>query len=100
MDNRDQWERKRKCFTALAVACLLPLWSLHAFSQSGGSADSRPSDKGAALEQAIHDYILAHPEVLIQSLQQAKQRQQERFAVAARSKIVAFKKDLLEDPDA
>jgi protein-disulfide isomerase len=101
MDDRDHWERRRKRFIALAVACLLlPLWSLQAFPQSGGSADAGPSEKGAALEQAMHDYILAHPEVLIQSIQQAKLRQQERFAVAVKSKIVAFRKDLLEDPDA
>jgi protein-disulfide isomerase len=101
MCDRDQWERRRKWFMALAVACLLlPFCSLQAFAQSAGSADTGPSDKGAALQQAIHDYILAHPEVLIQSLQQAKQRQQERVAMAARSKIVAFRKDLLEDPNA
>ena len=101
MDDRDQWGRRRKWFIVFAVACLLlPFWSLQAFPQSGGSADAGPSDKGAALQQAIHDYILAHPEVLIQSLQQAKLRQQESLAAAVKSKIVAFRKDLLEDPGA
>ena len=101
MGNRDQPERRRKWFIALALFCfLLPFWSPQAFSQSGGAADSGSSDKGAALQQAIHDYILAHPEVLIQSLQQAKRMQEQHLASTAKSKIVAFRKDLLEDPNA
>jgi protein-disulfide isomerase len=101
MGNCDQLVRRRKWLIALATSCLLlPFWSLQAFPQSGGAADLGRSDKDAALQQAIHDYILAHPEVLIQSLQQAKLKQEQRFAVAVKSKIVAFRKDLLEDPNA
>ena len=86
---------------ALAVSCLLlPFWSLQAFAQSGVTANSLPSDSGPGLQQAIRDYILAHPEVLIQSLQSAKRRQEQSAAAAAKSKIVAFRKDLLEDPNA
>jgi protein-disulfide isomerase len=96
MSDRDQWQRRRKRFTALAIACLLlPFWSLQAFPQS---ADGGPA-KGAALDQAIHDYILNHPEVLIQSIQQAKQRQQQLSAMAVKPKIAALRKQLLEDPD-
>jgi protein-disulfide isomerase len=101
MVDRDRWQGRRKWFIALAVSCFLfPFWSLQAFSQSGGAADSGPSDKAAALQQAIHDYILAHPEVLIQSLQQAKRMQEQRVASTVKSKIVAFRKYLLEDPNA
>jgi protein-disulfide isomerase len=53
----------------------------------------------AALDHAIHDYILAHPEVLMQSLQRAKQNALEQQAAGAKSKIVSLRKDLLEDPD-
>src|ERR1700722_4982030 len=101
MGDRDQGERRRKWFMALAVSCLLlPFWSLQAFAQSGVTANSLPSDSGPGLQQAIRDYILAHPEVLIQSLQSAKRRQEQSAAAAAKSKIVAFRKDLLEDPNA
>jgi protein-disulfide isomerase len=55
---------------------------------------------GKAIEQAIHDYILAHPEVLIQSLRIAKEREKERLAALAKSKIGLFKKDLVDDPTA
>jgi protein-disulfide isomerase len=101
MSDRSQREFKSKRFIPVVVACLLlPFWSFQAFPQSVSSAEAGPPDKGTALQQAIHDYILAHPEVLIQSIQQAKMRQQEHLAMAAKSKIVAFRKDLLEDPDA
>ena len=52
------------------------------------------------LQQAIHDYILAHPEVIIQSLQQAKLKAEQRQAALIKSKIVALRKELLDDPNA
>src|SRR5580704_3732795 len=101
MGGRDQGESRRKWFMALAVSfLLLPFWSLQAFAQSGGTANPLPSDSGPGLQQAIHDYILAHPEVLIQSLQLAKRMEEQSTAAAVKSKVVAFRKDLLEDPNA
>jgi protein-disulfide isomerase len=90
--------RFRNCFVALAVACLfLQSWSFPVLSQT---ASSPPADQDTDIQRTIHDYILDHPEVLIQSLQIAKQKSQERFAEMTKAKIVSFKKDLIEDPDA
>jgi protein-disulfide isomerase len=61
---------------------------------SSAASESEP------LQKAIHDYILAHPEVLIQSLRAAKEREQDRLAAMSRSIIGSFKKELVEDPDA
>ena len=52
------------------------------------------------IQQVIHDYILAHPEVLIESLQAAKSRQENQRAAAIKSLIQASKKELMEDPQA
>jgi len=88
-------------FAAIAVSVLfLQLCSSPSLSQTASAASSALSGKDADLQQAIHDYILAHPEVLIESLQRGKLKAQENFVAATRSKIVAFRKDLVEDANA
>jgi protein-disulfide isomerase len=82
------------CFLLLGVS------SFPALSQSQNMPAASSLSKDDAIQQTIHDYILAHPEVIIESLQLAKLKQQERVAEIIRSKIVSFRKDLLEDPDA
>src|SRR5882724_279722 len=59
-----------------------------------------PPTPGEEIQQTIHDYILAHPEVLIESLQTAKRREEDRRAAATKSQIKAYKKELVEDPSA
>ena len=53
-----------------------------------------------ALQQAIRDYILAHPEVLIQSLRNAKEREEARAAEQGKALIASLKNDLVDDPNA
>lgn len=89
-------------FTTCALSCLLlPFWSLQALPQSPGKANLPPSNKGTIIiEQAIHDYILAHPEVLIESLERAKAKAQEEVASVVKSNILVFKNELVHDPNA
>lgn len=75
---------------------ILQFWVAPVFSQSA-SVSSPPSNQDPTIERTIHDYILSHPEVIIQSLQIAKQKSQERLAEVTKSKIVAFRKDLIDD---
>ena len=98
--DRGRSRRLFGCFAALAISCfLLPLGALDALSQS--APNQPPANKdAAALQQAIRDYILAHPEVIIQSLQQAKLRAEQRQAALIKSKIIAFRKDLLDNSNA
>ncbi len=85
----------RKFFVALAVSCaFLHLWSLPALTQTAGTATDD------SIQKAIHDYILAHPEVLIQSLRLAKDREEDRLAALTKSMITSFRKDLTEDANA
>jgi protein-disulfide isomerase len=91
----------RNCLIALA-ACVLLLqcWTLPALSQAANTANSPPSDKDGALQQTIRDYILAHPEVLIESLQRAKDRAEQRQVELIKSRIVALRDKLVADPNA
>ena len=43
------------------------------------------------IEKVIHDYILAHPEVLIEALQLAKRKQEDQLAADTKSLIRAYK---------
>lgn len=53
-----------------------------------------------ALQQAIHDYILAHPEVLIQSLRIAKEREESHTAEQNKTLVTSLKNELVDDPNA
>lgn len=89
----------RSILIALAASfALLWSWSFSALPQTAGPSSAPSGDD--ALQKVIHDYILAHPEVLIQSLRIAKEREQERWQVLAKSLIASFRKELLEDADA
>ena len=77
----------------LAACVALPLGTIAAYSQSAAVQNSTPSDKDAVLQQTIHDYIIAHPEVIIESLQRAKAKAEEHKAELIKSRIVAFRKN-------
>src|SRR6202040_3475331 len=53
-----------------------------------------------ALQQAIHDYILAHPEVLMQSLRIAKEREENRVAEQNKALVTSLRNDLVDDANA
>jgi len=54
----------------------------------------------SGVEKKIHDYLLAHPEVLIESLRMAKVREDEQQKALGKALITSFKKDLVDDPNA
>ena len=49
------------------------------------------------LDQRIHDYILAHPEVLVQALQSLDERQREADAAQAKETLKARANDIFQD---
>ena len=86
-------------FIALAVTCALALpCSVPAFTQTPGAGRALVDDE--TLQQVIHDYILAHPEVLIQSLRVAKEREESRVAAQNKSLVTSLRNDLVDDPNA
>lgn len=88
----------QQLFIVLAVTCAFALpCSVPALTQTA-DAEKIPVANDA-LQQAIHDYILAHPEVLIESLQRAKAKAEQRQAGLIRSRIIALGKTLVDDPN-
>jgi protein-disulfide isomerase len=87
----------RRSRVVFAVLCLLALiCSVSGFAQGTESGKVPAADE--VLQKAIHDYILAHPEVLIQSLQIAREREQIRQEAQNKNLITSLKKELADDP--
>ena len=86
-------------FIALAITCAFALpCSVPALTQTPHAGKTLIANE--ALQQAIHDYILAHPEVLIQSLRIAKEREDSRVAERNKALVASLKSDLVDDPNA
>jgi protein-disulfide isomerase len=89
----------RRPFIALAVICAFALaCSVPALTQTTDASKALTANE--ALQQAIHDYILAHPEVLIQSLRIAKEREETRAAEQGKTLLASLRNDLVDDPNA
>ena len=63
-----------------------------------GAAQSMSPDERGRIEQVIHDYLLKHPEVLIEALQAAQAQDKQKQEEASRAAITASRKALLDDP--
>jgi protein-disulfide isomerase len=75
---------------ALAVAAwMAPL--------SSADAQQSAPDK-TAIEQIVKDYLLAHPEVLMQSLSAYQQKQEAAEAEAQRGALISRQEDLFRNP--
>jgi protein-disulfide isomerase len=64
---------------------------------SAGSAEMSISPDRAAIEQIIHDYLMAHPEVVIESLRAGDARIKEQEAEQTRAQIVKHRDELVRD---
>lgn len=82
---------------AITYAFALPC-SVSALTQTTDAGKAAVANE--ALQQAIRDYILAHPEVLIQSLRIAKEREEFRVAKQNKALVASLKSDLVDDPNA
>jgi protein-disulfide isomerase len=54
----------------------------------------------ATVEQIIHDYLLQHPEVLIEALQAAEDKEKQRTAAQARAALAQRRGELVDDATA
>jgi protein-disulfide isomerase len=86
-----------RSFIALSLLCSLVLVGrTPASAQTPDGGKAPVADE--AIQKVIHDYILAHPEVLIQSLRIARDREQIRQEVRSKNLITSLKKELVDDP--
>ena len=72
----------------LAVAGIFP-----------AAADPLTPQQKEAVQQIIHDYLLKNPDVLIEALKAAQQRNDEKAAELTKQAIVQQRAALLDDPD-
>jgi protein-disulfide isomerase len=88
--------------TATAAALVLGL-ALALAGPAAAQDQSRPGGFDPAqiegIEQIVRDYLLAHPEVLIQSLTEFQQRQKVAEKQRQQEAVVASRAALTEDPD-
>jgi protein-disulfide isomerase len=88
-------------FGALALligAVALPNQNSAAESSSPAAQISMPKDR-AGLDQAIHDYLMAHPEVVLDALKAAQQQADAQAAEQSRRVISTKQNELVDSPD-
>jgi protein-disulfide isomerase len=79
----------------LAVSALPPRF---AAADPLAPPDALPKDR-AALDQEIHDYLMSHPDVVLDALKAGQAQADAKAADQSRRTIVTKQKELLDDPD-
>jgi protein-disulfide isomerase len=65
--------------------------------QSSSASSAMPKDR-AALDQAIHDYLMAHPDVVVDALKAAQAQADAQATEQSRRVIATKRKELLDSP--
>jgi protein-disulfide isomerase len=98
VDNRnlsEKWREAGKWPTLCLSACLVAAGV--ALVGQAKAQISTPLEQ-ERIEQIIHDYLLAHPEVVIESLRTADAKEKQKQEAAGHAAIAAKRQELLEDP--
>ena len=82
----------------LIGAVALPSRTSAAESSSPAAQTGMPKDR-AGLDQAIHDYLIVHPEVVLDALKAAQQQADVQAAEQSRRVISTKEKELVDSPD-
>lgn len=86
-------------FAALVFAIgAMALGATLAIADSSSSSSDLPRDR-TGLDQAIHDYLMAHPDVVVDALKAAQQQADAKAAEQSRRTIMSRQKELLDDTD-
>ena len=83
--------------TRLLLLALAALVGIGALSSARAADQSLPADR-QALDQAIHDYLMNHPEVIVESLRAAEKKMHDEEDAAASAAIGNKQGELLRDP--
>jgi len=65
-----------------------------------GCATAPPGPSTDAIERVVHDYLVKHPEVVVEALRAMEQRQRASERARTREAILARQDELLRDPHA
>lgn len=79
----------------LCVGVLLA--ALEPLAAPAGAAEMSPARR-QAIEAIIHDYLLHHPEVMLEALQNAEQKMQNDARAQAAAMLRAHRRDVFDDP--
>jgi protein-disulfide isomerase len=79
------------------IACAIAVWL--GFSGQGVAQSSVPVEQ-ERIEQIVHDYLLKHPEVIVEALQAAEAKDKQKQEEASRAAIAEKRKELLDDATA
>jgi protein-disulfide isomerase len=77
------------CFCALVLAAL-----------PARAADNFSPAQTKSIERIVHDYLVAHPEVLMEAIQAADDKDKADKQLSAEQTILGRHKELYDDPDA
>ena len=77
---------------------ILGALALLAAGSPAGAADMSVSPDRQAIEQIIHDYLMAHPEVVIESLRAGDARAKQQAEADTRAQILKHRDELVHDP--
>jgi protein-disulfide isomerase len=81
---------------------LVGLWAIAlapaARAQSPVPATAFTSDQTKAVEQIIRDYLHSHPELLVETLQEAREMEKRNKDAEVRATLVSERSELLDDP--
>ncbi|HTZ80803.1 MAG TPA: DsbA family protein [Stellaceae bacterium] len=81
----------------LLLLALLAVFGIASLMPAQAADQSLPADR-QALDQAIHDYLMNHPEVIVESLRAAEKKMQDKEDAEARVAIGGKRSELLNDP--
>jgi protein-disulfide isomerase len=81
----------------LVLGCAVLLGALGLAPRGRAAEMSIPADR-QALEQVIHDYLMSHPEVIIEALKASDAKMKAQEEAEARAQIVNRQDDLVRDP--
>jgi protein-disulfide isomerase len=80
------------------IAAALASITSSALAQAPPATPAFSPEQSRAIEQTVHDYLLSHPELIIEVLQEAKEKQKEDRVERARDSINSSRGELLDDP--
>jgi protein-disulfide isomerase len=81
---------------SIPILACVALFGALAVPSAGRAQTSVPADR-QALEQIIHDYLIAHPEVVTEALRAADAKAKEAEEAESRAQIVSHQDELLHD---
>jgi protein-disulfide isomerase len=85
------WVRRAATVTLTAFLFAIPF--------SAAADEALTPQQKAAVDQVIHDYLLSHPEVVVEAMKAAQQKSDQEAAERSRRAIAAMRQQLLENPD-